>query len=76
MCHVYIDKLACMDMARSLILDAKIDYPIACNGMVSNHNAFYLFNMALAFSTLARIEEYAYCYWNKPISISWHHTLT
>ncbi|EXB36719.1 Delta-1-pyrroline-5-carboxylate synthase [Morus notabilis] len=32
-CHVYIDKLACMDMARSLILDAKIDYPIACNGM-------------------------------------------
>nr|AKN79293.1 delta1-pyrroline-5-carboxylate synthase 2 [Betula platyphylla] len=32
-CHVYVDKLANMDMARRIIHDAKIDYPAACNTM-------------------------------------------
>ena len=36
-CHVYIDKSASLDMARRLILDAKIDYPTPCNQMVTNH---------------------------------------
>ncbi|XP_062167145.1 delta-1-pyrroline-5-carboxylate synthase-like [Alnus glutinosa] len=32
-CHVYVDKLANMDMARRIIHDAKTDYPAACNTM-------------------------------------------
>nr|ACU65227.1 delta-1-pyrroline-5-carboxylate synthetase 2 [Sorghum bicolor] len=32
-CHVYIDKSADMNMAKRIVLDAKIDHPAACNAM-------------------------------------------
>eukprot|EP01018_Ginkgo_biloba_P034535 Gb_39696 [translate_table: standard] len=32
-CHVFVDKAANLDMAKHIILDAKTDYPAACNAM-------------------------------------------
>lgn len=42
-CHVYVDKSANMDMAKQIVLDAKTDYPAACNAMVCSILHSYTF---------------------------------
>jgi len=38
---VYMDKSANMEMAKRVVLDAKIDYPAACNAMVLVHSSVF-----------------------------------
>lgn len=40
-CHVYVDKSADLEMAKKIVLDAKIDYPAACNAMVYHLSTFF-----------------------------------
>ena len=48
---MYVDKSANMEMAKRVVLDAKIDYPAACNAMVLVHSRvffiLYLFPLQL-----------------------------
>ena len=43
-CHIYIDNSANLDMARSIVLDEKINYPDTSNTVVSNYCPFDLYN--------------------------------
>lgn len=40
---MYVDKTANMEMAKRIVLDAKIDYPAACNAMVFSCVVVYFY---------------------------------
>lgn len=46
-CHVYIDKSANMEMVKRVVLDAKIDYPAACNAVVTHCHLFLVLSNLL-----------------------------
>lgn len=50
---MYVDKSANMDMAQRIVLDAKVDYPAACNAMVIiNYLQFLLITSFLIYSSI------------------------
>ena len=49
--HVYVDKSADFDMAKRIVLDAKMDYPAACIAMVIFLNSLSWLNFSEQFVT-------------------------
>lgn len=40
---MFVDKSANMEMAKRIVLDAKIDYPAACNAMVIVDHSMFIY---------------------------------
>lgn len=49
---MYMDKSANMEMAKRVVLDAKIDYPAACNAMVLVHSSVFFYSLLVSIATL------------------------